>query len=246
MAKFKLGEILKAQKLITDVELKTVISNQKQWGLSFGRAAVQAGFCTEKQILAALSAQLNIPSVDLDKIEIPSNCNGVVPQKLAEQHNAVPIALEGMRDEVMVLAMAAPASLVSQDAIRAVAGKQRLKVVLAHDEAVHRAIGRLYRGERMRRAVTGEHVVLDARARELDLTSDDTPGASGASGAKTEPGLPKHTPSAQKLDLLEHLKLSPTCRKVLQRAATGHKVSVDQAIAKVLEAWAQRQEAARL
>lgn len=243
MAKFKLGEILKAQKLITDTELKTVIQNQKQWGLSFGRAAVQAGFCTEKQILAALSSQLAIPSVDLDKIEIPAVVNGVVPQKLAEQHNAVPIGLEGMRDEVLVLAMAAPASLASQDAIRAVAGKQRLKVVLAHDEAVHRAIGRLYRGEKMRRSNTGEHVILDARARELDLSPDDDgPGPSQAS-AKTEPGLPKYTPKA--LDLLEHLKLSPVCRKVLQRAASGHKVSIDEAIAKVLEAWAQRQEAAR-
>lgn len=237
MAKFKLGEILRAQKVISDQQLRTVISNQKQWGLSFGRAAVQAGFCTEKQILDALSAQLSMPAVDLDRIEIPSTVNGLVPQKIAEQHNAVPIGLEGARDEVLVLAMAAPAGFPSQDAVRAVSGKQRIKVVLANDEAVHRAIGRLYRGERMRPAAVGP-VTLDARERELDLTPDDAPAP-----APSRPGSPRK-PAAPP-DLLELLQLSPVCRRVIQRAATGHKVSVPQAIAKVLEAWAARQESAR-
>jgi hypothetical protein len=46
-------------------------------------------------------------------------------------------------------------------------------------------------------------------------------------------------------ELFDALSLTPLCRTVLERAAASHKVSVGQAMAKVLEAWAQRQQAAR-
>jgi hypothetical protein len=229
MAKPKLGEILKARKLLSDIQLKTVLAHQKQWGVSFGRAAISAGFCNPDQILEALSQQLAIPTVPLDQTEMNPALAELIPQKIAEQHQVVPLKLEGPRGEVMVVAMAAPASFPAQDAVLAVSRKQRLKVLLAHDEAVQRAIGRLYRGDRLPEHV-GE-VTLDAREQMLELSSEgDLTDAPRDGGTRS---------------LLDQLTLSDSCREVIHRAAKAHNLDTGKVIEKVLEVWAAKQQAPR-
>jgi hypothetical protein len=224
VAKPKLGEILKAKRVLNDEQLRTVLSHQKQWGLSFGRAAAQAGLCSAEQILEALAEQLALPVIDLDQLEMDRALVDVIPQKIAEQHQVVPVRVEGQRGEVLVVAMAAPAAFPAQDAVLAVSRKQRLKVMLAHDEGIHRAIGRLFRGDRLH--LMGD-VTVDAREHLLDLAAEE------------------NSPIPAGADVLQHFNLSPTCLTVIKRAMAGHKIDSKQVIEKVLEAWALRQQQGR-
>lgn len=235
----KLGEILIELGYLTPQRLDAVLMHQRQWGVSLGRAAVAKNFCTEAQVLEALSKQLNFPVIDLDSQELDPVLAGVLPQKDAEKHHAVPIKLSGGRGEVLVIAMAAPATVASQDAVLALTKKARLQIFLATDEAVHRAIGRVYRGENFNQM--HEDAILGSREQMLD------PAALEAAVPPTDPRMrairqqqaaAKAAPAAE--DYLG-LTLTDDCKKVISYGASVRKMTNRAIIERVLEDWAARQ-----
>jgi hypothetical protein len=141
-----LGQVLLQLGFLDRDQLQAALGHQRQWGMPLGRAVLEKRFCTPEQLLQAFSQQLGLPLVDLDRERLDPFLAQLIPRKIAEQHRAVPLKVEGKRAENLVIAIAAPASLASLDAIQAVSGKSRVIPQLASDEAMARAIGRLYDG----------------------------------------------------------------------------------------------------
>ena len=98
------------------------------------------------QLQSALAEQTGLAAVDLEEQTLEPRLARLVPLKVAEAHRVVPLRLEGPREAVLVVAIAAPATLDSLDVVKSVSGK-RVVARLAPDPAIRRAIGRLYRGE---------------------------------------------------------------------------------------------------
>jgi predicted heme/steroid binding protein len=231
----RLGEILIQMGFLTPTKLDAVLMHQKQWGVSLGRAAVAKNFCTEAQVLEALTKQLNLPGVELDKEELNPELAKLLPQSDAEKHHTVPIKLAGARGEVLVVGMAAPATPATQDAVLAITRKARLQIFLATDEAVHRAIGRLYRGDNFS-AVDNEMMlqnreqIIDPSAFEGQVVqvSRSMAPSGGGSGGEDFAGL----------------TLSAECKQVIKYGADVRKATPKSIIEKVLEDWAAKQRAA--
>lgn len=225
MARPKLGEVLVKMGVLDPQQLQAALGHQKQWGLSLGRTVVEKRFCTAEQVMQALSKQIGLPVVDLDREPLGPQHAQLLPRKAAEQHRAVPIRAEGKRHEVLVVGIAAPASLESLDAITAASGRQRVVAMIAWDDAVERAIGRVYRGEAYvappETAVVAPAVpaVIDAREQEFDL--GEAPAATASP--------------------LAALNLSEACRRVIQTAAEQHQVPEIEVVARILESWASKQ-----
>lgn len=235
----KLGEILVKLGYLTPARLDAVLMHQRQWGVSLGRAAVAKNFCTEAQVLDALGQQLSLPVIDLDNEELSAQLAPLLPQKDAERHHAVPVRLSGARGEVLVVAMAAPATPASQDAVRAVSRKARLQVFLANDEAVHRAIGRIYRGENYN--VIPEGAILGNREQMLDPSALENPGAGSEPARQATRAA---APQVSDGDSFMGLSLTSECRQVLQYGAEVRKTTPRAIIERVLEDWAARQREA--
>jgi type IV pilus assembly protein PilB len=146
MKRPRLGSILVQSGVIDELQLQSAMAYQRQWGMPLGRALVEKRLCTPEQVMEALSKQTGHPVIDLDKETLGPRQAHLLTLKVAEQYRVVPLRVEGSRDEVLVIAMAAPAPLASVDAVQSVSGKRRVTVYLAADEAIRRAIGRIYRG----------------------------------------------------------------------------------------------------
>ncbi|MCP3137120.1 GspE/PulE/PilB domain-containing protein [Pyxidicoccus xibeiensis] len=147
--KKRLGDILLERGVIDALQLHSALAYQRKWGVPLGQVVVDQRFCTAQQVLEALASQVGMQTVDLD-VQVPdANLAYLIPEKVAEAHRVVPLRLEGKgpRDAVLVVAIAAPASLASLDAVKSVSGKSRVVAKLATDPAIRRAIGRVYRGE---------------------------------------------------------------------------------------------------
>lgn len=147
MMKRRLGETLLSIGAVDELQLNAALALQRQWGMLLGRAVVQQRFCSPELVLKALALQTGLPTVDLEKQALDTSLTGLVPRKVAEQHKVVPLHREGARFETLVVAIAAPAPLSALDEVRKVSRKQRVVPVLASDEAIERAIVRLYDGE---------------------------------------------------------------------------------------------------
>jgi len=146
MKRPRLGSILVQSGVIDELQLKSAMAYQRQWGMPLARALVEKHLCTLEQVMEALAKQTGHPVIDLDKEALGPRQAHLLTLKVAEQYRVVPLRMEGSRDEVLVVAMAAPAPLASIDAVQSVSGKKRVEVFLAADEAIRRAIGRIYRG----------------------------------------------------------------------------------------------------
>jgi type IV pilus assembly protein PilB len=217
MAKQRIGEILVKLGYLSPPQLEGALVHQRQWGFGLGRSAVICGFCTEEQVITALSRQLGLPAIDLDKVDLGSSFAPHVPERIAVQHCVVPLRTTGPRSEVLVVAMAPPASLVSQDVVRAIARKSRLEVYLASDEAIQRGIARLYRGAQ---------APAPAAQPQIEV---------GALGAVAE------APTPPQAELVEQLGLTPIARQAVEAVAAQHGFPSSEVLRRMVERWAAHQ-----
>lgn len=163
----RLGETLLGLGAIDSRQLNSALALQRQWGMPLGRAVIQQRFCTSDQVLYALSLQTGVPSVNLDLQSLDASLATLVPRQLAERHKLVPLRNQGTKSEVLVVAMAAPVTPDKQEAVREISRRQQVVPVLASDEAIDRAIARLYGG--------GESLAALRDALELEIEEVEPP-----------------------------------------------------------------------
>lgn len=141
--KRQLGDILVEMGGVDGAQLQSALEHQRERGLPLGQVVVDLRFCSAEQVLQALSLQTGLPATNLDEEWMDTRLTQLVPRRVAEQYRVVPLRLDGPGDE-LVVAIAAPAQLQSLDVVRDVTRHTRLVPLLAADEAISRAIARLY------------------------------------------------------------------------------------------------------
>ncbi|PTL77141.1 general secretion pathway protein GspE [Vitiosangium sp. GDMCC 1.1324] len=198
----RLGDILSEMGVVDGLQLQSALAYQRKWGVPLGQVVVDMRFCTAQQVLEALARQAGVETLDLDAELLEPGMAELVPRRLAEMHRVVPLRLEGPRSMVLVVAIAAPASLHSLDAVRSVSRKARVVAKLASDAAISRAIERLYGAEAPAR-LEQESILLPEADADMQLNS-------GCMAALTEDGgfdearailLPDLNPEREALEL---------------------------------------------
>ena len=141
----RLGDILVDLKLIDALQLRSALAYQRQWGHRLGRCLVELRMCTEETITRALSLQLGIPCVRLDQVEVKPQIAALVSARVAQDANAVPLALTRSRSgrTVLQIAMSDPCDLETIDGLRFATGID-IEPVLAGETDVQDALQRLY------------------------------------------------------------------------------------------------------
>ena len=146
MGRKPLGEILLGMGAIDSLKLKSALAFQRQWGTPLGRALVENNLCSREQVLAGLARQAGMSVIDLSGVQPSAAALALISFKVAQQHKVIGLRVEGKRQDVLVVAIAAPASIDALDAVRSVSGKSRVVAHLAHDEAIERAIAKHFQG----------------------------------------------------------------------------------------------------
>jgi hypothetical protein len=153
--KKRLGELLIEADVIDEHQLRSALGHQRQWGGKLGQALVDLKLATEPQIVEALAKTLGFPIVSLAAVEraVVEPALKLLPAEVARRHNVLPIACE---TGSITLAMSDPTNVRVADEVSFRTGR-RVKIALAGDREVARAVARLYFPEQER----------DARALEL-------------------------------------------------------------------------------
>jgi general secretion pathway protein E len=134
----RLGEILVQRQLLSQEELERGLEIQKERGEKIGKILVDLGFIGMKDVLAALSDQLNIPLIAIDgpPLAIPET-EGLSPRFL-RQFKAVPVS---MIDSTLRLAMGDPLDVETIRAVESVTGL-KVQPALAPEQEIVDAIDR--------------------------------------------------------------------------------------------------------
>ena len=136
----RLGEILIERKLITPEDLDRALELQKERGDKLGKTLVDLGFVAMRDVLAALSDQLNLPLVTIDGPPPASPETETLSPRFLRQFRCMPV---GREDHTVTLAMADPLDFETVSAVRSCTGLE-VNPVLAAEQEILDAIDKYY------------------------------------------------------------------------------------------------------
>jgi general secretion pathway protein E len=136
----RIGEMLIEREQITQDDLDRALELQKERGEKLGKILIDLGFVAMRDLLSALSDQLNVPLVTIDGAPAVSPETEKLSARFLRQSRVFPLAL---RDSTLTLAMADPLDF---ETIAAVQSSTGLKVepALAVEQEILDAVDRHY------------------------------------------------------------------------------------------------------
>lgn len=220
--KKRLGEILLEAGIINESQLQQALEYQQMWGQRLGSALVAKGFLSEEMLMRVLGSTLNMPIVDISRIRVAADVIKIVPQKLAEKYDVVPIALEskGGGRQTLIVAMADPLNIEAVDQLKFTTS-YNIRPVLSTISGIADALRKYYgsgvgSGQRDplkgRGGANDDKMVLVQRGggeRTIDLSTDGasddmpimrSPGAERAERAERGGVSPPASPSSSSTD----------------------------------------------
>jgi MSHA biogenesis protein MshE len=167
--KIRLGDVLVAQKLISQEQLKQALEAQKRGGRRLGRVLVEQGLLTDDHLAEALARQLGLPFINLKQHNLNRAVAAKLPEPVARRFRAV--VLED-RGRSFLVGMSDPTDLFGFDELTRILRKEVEAAVISEGQALQ-SIDQLYRR-------TEE---ISGLARELEEDLGDTVIDFGALGA---------------------------------------------------------------
>lgn len=110
--KVRIGDLLVANRVISEEQLGAALAEQKTSGRKLGRILIENGYVTEAALLELLAKQLNIPHVDLKRFPFNPEVVRALPESHARRFRA--IVLE-RSDESLMVGMADPTDIFAYD-----------------------------------------------------------------------------------------------------------------------------------
>ena len=138
--KFRLGEILVQQNLLSQEQLLAALEEQKKTGRKLGRVFVDKGFVTEEQISEAIARQINAPYINLKYFNIKPATVRLLPEAQARRFRA--LALEE-RDNAIRVGFADPTDLFAYDEVARIL-KRDIDIAVVTESQLLETVDRVY------------------------------------------------------------------------------------------------------
>ena len=136
----RIGDLLVESGILSEEHLQKALKEQQELDMRLGDVLISRGYITEQQLIEVLEFQLGIPHVKLYRQKIDPKIIQLIPQKLAEQHNVLPVNTHGNK---LMVAMADPLDYFAIDELRMSTG-YRIEPAIASKDELMRAINRYY------------------------------------------------------------------------------------------------------
>ena len=126
--RLKIGEILVAAGVIQDDQLQQALTTQSQLGGTLGENLIRLGFLDEDALLTALSEQMGMQHINLEKVEIPPAMQRLVQLETVRLRRILPIGFEGKR---LIVGMVDPTDLSALSDVEFQSGHSTKAVILS-------------------------------------------------------------------------------------------------------------------
>jgi len=194
VARKRIGEILVQAGVLDEPGLRSALNEQRRWGGHLGRILVDMRLVDEEVLVRALSAQLNFPIVNLDRLEIKQDVLDLVSGETAEENSVIPIRVEG---KFLDVAMSNPTNLGIIDELR-MRTQLNVRPYLVGPYMMQKALGKFYgRGGSIHLVNARDPAMNDATTSQVGMTVLDEsgdPAARAAASAAVDSGIALNPP----------------------------------------------------
>ena len=140
----RLGQLLLVSNIITEEQLNCALELQRREGGRLGTKLVKLGYITEEKLVAFLSKQYNVPSIDLSDYKIDPSLLKLVPVDMARKYLIMPVARVG---STLTVAMVDPANVFAIDDVKFRTG-YNVEVTVSSESALLSSIAINYMSSR--------------------------------------------------------------------------------------------------
>src|SRR5688572_2573587 len=162
--KIRLGELLIEQKVMNDEQLQKALAEQKHTGRKLGRVLTDLGIVQEQQLNDALARHLQIPFVDLGKMNLDQATVRLLPEALARRFRALVLQQD---KNGLTIGMADPTDLFAYDELVARL-KQPVRIALVREAELLRTMDVIYRRTEQIASIALE-VREELRSTDIDI-----------------------------------------------------------------------------
>ncbi|MDP2157146.1 MAG: hypothetical protein Q8K68_05500 [Nitrospirota bacterium] len=200
----KLGELLMEAGLIDEMQLKSALAHQKEWGGRLGAVLIRKGFVKETAMISVIEDQMGMSCIPLDKFEKPSEeVMRLVKEDIARKFGILPQKFDG---RTLLAATSDPTDLKMLDDLGFLLGV-RVKPVLALESDIHTAIDHFYNSMTssgtLERKIHAPDMTFSPKGAQYELIQDDcTPPDSDHDKKELSTGDSEHAVLAAIVDLL--------------------------------------------
>ena len=138
--KQRIGDLLIAQRLVTQEKLDDVMAESSRCGKSFARLLIDCEILSEATLTELLSKELGLPMISLTKYRLDPAVIRLIPERIARQYNLIALAKFGDR---LVVAMSDPLNVFAIDDLKALT-QVAIDLVLSPEVDIRRAIEQTY------------------------------------------------------------------------------------------------------
>lgn len=142
MARKKLGEMLIEAGVLDEARLRSALADQRRWGRSLGKTLVELRLIAEEDLVSVLGKHLGLPSIDLDRFEIPDSVTRLIPDEMARQHQIVAF---DQQMKFLDVAMVDPTNQGVQDELR-IRTQLNIRPYLCGPRNMERALAKYHGG----------------------------------------------------------------------------------------------------
>ena len=160
----RIGELLVKENLITPLQLKIAVTAQRSSGGRLGHELTKLGYIEENELIAFLSKQYSVPSINLSEFEIDQEVLKVLPKEVVTRHQVIPVNRTG---GTLIVAMADPSNIYAVDDIKFITG-MKIDVVVASEQAIAESIEKYYTS-----TVSFDEVMIDFVEEDEDFEFEE-------------------------------------------------------------------------
>jgi type IV pilus assembly protein PilB len=169
----RLGDLLVAEGLITQDQLRRAVVEQKGKADKLGSILVRQGSISEEQLIGFLSRQYGIPSITLASLDVDADTLRLVPPHIAKKYEVLPVKRIG---GTLTLAMSDPTNVFALDDIAFMTNLQILPMV-APQAALRRALDRAYEAGPQTSSITDMMTEITGDPGNVEVLDDEQAGA---------------------------------------------------------------------
>jgi len=137
----QLGELLFDRGIISQEQLDSALSVQREKGGLIGEILVELGFVKEDDIAQSLTAQYGFPYLPLSNYDVNTEITSIIPGRVARQYLLVPIDKIGNN---LTLAMSNPLNVQAIEDVELLSGCS-VQTFVSTSSDIKRAIEKYYK-----------------------------------------------------------------------------------------------------
>ncbi|MGH7943224.1 MAG: GspE/PulE family protein [Limisphaerales bacterium] len=160
----RIADALVEDGLLSAKQIEELLAQQKKEGARLIKLILDKAYVSEQDLAVSMGRVLNVPPVNLARINIPTEVIDLLPQETLHNHKVIPVS---RLENKLFLAMADPLNVLALDDVRRIT-KLEIAPLIASEKSLTdklNAIGAAKSG-------TMEDIILDAQKQ----SEDDDPG----------------------------------------------------------------------